>query len=78
MVYDESLKQDQLIDFMQRLIRDNTKKVSLILDNLRVHHGKRVDEWVTKNSERIKLFFLPPYSPEINPDEYLNQTLVAA
>ena len=47
----------------------------MILDNLRVHHGKRVDEWVTKNSERIKLFFLPPYSPEINPDEYLNHAL---
>ncbi|MFV0390515.1 MAG: transposase, partial [Paludibacteraceae bacterium] len=41
-------------------------------DNLRVHHSKPVKEWAEKNKKKIALFFLPSYSPELNPDEYLN------
>ena len=48
------------------------KKTYLILDNLRVHHSKLVKEWVEKNKEKIAVFYLPSYSPEKNPDEYLN------
>jgi transposase len=46
--------------------------VFLILDNLRVHHSKIVKKWVADNSKKIKLFYLPFYSPDRNPDEYLN------
>jgi transposase len=42
------------------------------LDNLRVHHSKPVKKWVKDHSDQIELFFLPSYSPELNPDEYLN------
>ena len=45
----------------------------MIVDNLRVHHAKKVKEWEEENKDKIKLFYLPPYSPEFNPDEYLNQ-----
>ncbi len=48
------------------------RKVYLILDNLRVHHSKLVKKWVEKNKDEIELFYLPSYSPEKNPDEYLN------
>ena len=44
----------------------------LILDNLRVHHSKLVKQWVQENKEKIELYYLPSYSPEKNPDEYLN------
>lgn len=37
---------DKLIDFMRRLVHDNAKKVFLILDNLRVHHSKKVQAWL--------------------------------
>mgnify|MGYP002832651212 FL=1 len=47
----------------------------LILDNLRVHHSKLVKEWVKDNSSKISIFYLPSYSPEKNPDEYLNWDL---
>lgn len=47
----------------------------LILDNLRVHHSKKVTEWVQEHDTQIRLFHLPPYSPEYNPDEYLNNDL---
>jgi hypothetical protein len=51
--------------------------VFLILDNLRVHHSHIVKDWVEQNKEKIELFFLPSYSPELNPDEYLNCDLKA-
>jgi transposase len=75
MVYDDTMTQQKLIDFMRRLIADADRKVFLILDNLKVHHGKTVAAWLAVNKDRIELFFLPPYSPEINPDEYLNHAL---
>lgn len=75
MVYDQSMNQRILTDFMRRLIADSERKIFLILDNLRVHHGKIVSAWLQENSDKIEVFFLPPYSPEINPDEYLNHSL---
>lgn len=63
----------RLIDFMGKLIQDSDKKVFLILDNLRVHHATLVTEWLAGRTAQIEVFYLPPYSPEINPDEYLNR-----
>ena len=39
---------------------------------IRIHHSKLVKEWVEKNKNKIEIFYLPSYSPEKNPDEYLN------
>jgi transposase len=75
MVYDENMTQQKFIDFMRRLIAEARCKVFFIVDNLRVHHGKIVAAWLEKHKEQIELFFLPPYSPEINPDEDLNHAL---
>lgn len=75
MLYEESMDQQRLIAFMRRLIRTSEKKVFLILDNLKVHHGKKVSAWLEKHREQLELFFLPPYAPESNPDEYLNHAL---
>ena len=72
-LYDESINMDRFIDFMQRVIDSSQKKVYLIVDNLRVHHAKLVKTWIEEHKEQIALFYLPPYSPEFNPDEYLNQ-----
>jgi transposase len=75
MLYRENMTSQVLIIFMSRLIKDIKQKVFLILDNLRVHHSYMVSEWLEKHKERIEVFFLPPYSPEYNPDEYLNSDL---
>ena len=72
MVYENSMNSDTLIKFLKRLIKDTDRKVFLILDNLRVHHSKVVREWLESHQGEIELFFLPSYSPELNPDEYLN------
>lgn len=75
MVYEGGLNIDIFLKFLKRLIWGQKRKVFLILDNLKVHHGKRVQSWVEKHKEAIELFFLPPYAPEYNPDEYLNNTV---
>ena len=60
---------------MQRLIKDAKRKVFLVLDNLRVHHSKGVQAWLEEHGEQIEVFFLPSYSPELNPDEFMNGDL---
>ena len=75
MIIDESFNADRLIDFLEALIKDTGKKVFLILDNLRVHHSKPVKAWVAQHQDRIELFYLPSYSPELNPEERLNADL---
>lgn len=75
MVYPGGLNIAIFLKFLRRLIQGQQKKIFLILDNLKVHHGKKVQAWVQKHNHLIELFFLPPYAPEYNPDEYLNNTL---
>lgn len=74
-LYKENMNSDKLIDFMRRLVHDSNKKVFLILDNLRVHHSKKVQEWLEKHKDEIEVFYLPPYAPEYNPDELVNSDL---
>jgi transposase len=76
-IYDGSMNADVLIDFMKRLIRDSNRKMFLVLDNLRVHHTRVVKAWLDENKDEIAVFYLPAYSPELNPDEYLNCDLKA-
>ena len=75
MLYRKTMNGKLLIKFMKRLIKDTGRKVFFILDNLPAHHGKVVKEWIEANEEQIEVFYLPSYSPELNPDEYLNSNL---
>jgi len=76
MFYRGSLNATVFLEFLGRLVRDaKGRKVFLILDNLRVHHAKKVKEWAAARTDRIALFYLPSYSPELNPDEFLNGDL---
>ncbi len=61
-----------LIDFCQRLIKSAGRKVFFVLDNLRVYHAKIFKAWLDGLKKDIEVFYLPSYSPELNPDEYLN------
>jgi len=75
MFYKDTMNSKRLIIFMKRLIKDAGRKVFLILDNLKVHHSVAVTGWLAKHKEEIEVFYLPSYSPELNPDEYLNNSL---
>jgi len=78
MIVEDAFNAQKLIEFLQALVTDGQKrgkKVFLILDNLRVHHSKLVKAWLAERSEQIEVFYLPSYSPELNPDERLNADL---
>jgi transposase len=78
MVFGGALDAKILIRFLKRLIKAAQRKVFLILDNLRVHHAKVVRAWLAKQVEHLEVFYLPSYSPELNPDECLNADLKKA
>jgi len=73
MIFKEGFTAAVFIDFLGRLIRYNRKKVFIIVDGHPTHKAKVVREWLEERKERIELFFLPAYSPELNPDELVNQ-----
>lgn len=77
MIYNDRMNADTFIKFMKRLIKDADRKIFLILDNLRVHHSYKARDWLQEHTDQIEVFFLPSYSPELNPDEYLNCDLKA-
>jgi len=66
----------KLLRFAKAVIHDSpSKKVVLIVDNLRIHHAKIVRAWAARHRDEIKIFYLPAYSPELNPDELVNGDL---
>lgn len=78
MIVEDAFNAQKLIEFLQALVTEGQrsgKKVFLILDNLRVHHSKLVKAWLAERKEQIEVFYLPSYSPELNPDERLNADL---
>ena len=56
----------------------DSRKVFLIVDRLKAHEAKAVKDWAAEHRGRIELFLLPRYSPERNPEEYLNNDLKGA
>jgi transposase len=78
MVYEGALNAAIFLCFLRRLVTGAHRKLFLIVDNLRVHRAKRVTAWVQAHSERIELIYLPPYAPEHNPDEFLNNDVKQA
>src|SRR5215469_13308209 len=75
MLYDGKMNQQRMMDFLKRLIKLNERKVYIILDNLSVHHGKTLKAWAVENKNKIEIFHLPSYSPDLNPSELVNGTL---
>jgi len=73
MVFHRRFQSAVFIEFLRRLIRQAKRMVFLIVDGHPVHKSGKVKKWLHKHHQNIHLFFLPGYSPELNPDEMLNQ-----
>lgn len=73
MIFRQRFSAEVFLEFVTRLIKQAEQKVFLIVDGHPVHRSKEVYEWVSAHRDQIRLFFLPGYSPELNPDELLNQ-----
>lgn len=56
MLCKETMTAQLLIKFLKRLIRSSERKIILILDNLRVHHSKILQEWLSENKAFIEIF----------------------
>lgn len=72
MVYTGRFTAAVLLAFLGRLLAGRPAKVYVILDGHPAHRSKRVAAWAAARADRVRLVFLPPYSPELNPAEYLN------
>lgn len=57
------------VEFLKRLIRGRRQPIFLIVDGHPTHKASAVKRFIEKNKDRLQLFLLPPYSPELNPDE---------
>ena len=73
LLFKKDFKVAVLLRFLRGLVKDTKRKVFFILDGHPVHRSAAVKKWVQANRKRIELFFLPGYSPELNPDELVNQ-----
>ena len=66
------------IEFMKRLLTGSEKPIFLIVDGHPSHKAKMVKQWLEDQAGRLRLFMLPGYSPELNPDEMANADLKQA
>jgi len=59
----------KFIEFLKRLIHNSEHPIFFIVDGHPTHKSNKVKKFVASTQGRLKLFYLPPYSPELNPDE---------
>jgi transposase len=71
-LHEGSVNAEKFKEFVERLVRGKRRKVYLILDNAKTHHSKILSGWVEENKKKVAVFYLPPYSPDLNPDEHVN------
>lgn len=71
MVFEGTMDSALFTEYLDRLIHDIKGKIFLIVDRAGYHTSKETREWVKKHEDRIELFFLPSYSPDLNPDEWV-------
>lgn len=73
MVFKRRFTAPVFLEFLKRLERQLGRPFYLIVDGHPVHRATVVQAWLREDGRKIRLFFLPGYSPELNPDELLNQ-----
>jgi transposase len=76
-VFEDNFTSAKFISFLGRLVRQIKQKVFLIVDNHKVHHSKKAKEYVSKHKDKLELFYLPAYAPDMNPQELVNQDVKA-
>lgn len=59
------------VEFLKRLMHGRRRAIFLIVDGHPAHRSKSATTYVDSLGGKLKLFFLPPYSPELNPDEFV-------
>jgi transposase len=70
-VHDSGIRQEEFLDFARMLVADTDRPVFLIMDNSQVHRAIILRTCAEQSNGMLTLFFLPPYSPDLNPDEWV-------
>lgn len=69
MVREGSVTAQVFVEFLKRLMVGAKQPIDVVVDGHPIHRAKRVKDYVTAQGDRLKLVFLPPYAPQLNPDE---------
>lgn len=69
MIVNGRMNAGRFIEFLDRLTHNQSRPVFLIVDGHPSHRARKVSEYVRGKKGKLRLFFLPAYSPELNPDE---------
>jgi len=75
MLMETGFNREVFIKFLAQMIKYSKRKVFFITDNHPSHKTKKLNAWLEDYKDCIEVFFIPPYSPELNPQEYANQYL---
>jgi transposase len=75
MVLRDTFNGKRFLDFLKRMLQGAKRKIFLVVDGHPAHRSGEVKEFLKSEEKRIQLFFLPPYSPELNPDELVWSSL---
>jgi transposase len=70
-VHETGIRQEEFLEFCKMLLADAGRPVFLIMDNSQVHRAKILKTYADQSNGMLTLFFLPPYSPDLNPDEWV-------
>jgi transposase len=69
MIHEGSVTAPVFKEFLKRLMIGATKPIYVVVDGHSIHKAKLVRDFVDTQKGNLKLFYLPPYSPHLNPDE---------
>ena len=72
---DERINSDKYINFLAEVLEGRERPLIVVLDHARFHDSKAVRAFVRENRQRIRVYFLPKYAPELNPDEQVWQEI---
>ena len=75
MVYTQSFDGPLYLRFLKRLVRTSRGKLFVVVDRHPVHTRRLVRDWLETHKDEIEVFYLPAYSPDLNPAECLNNDL---
>lgn len=68
-IEEKSINGERYVQFLQKVLQDRTRPMIVIADNSPFHRSKEVRKFVRAHRQKIRVFFLPTHSPELNPDE---------
>ena len=71
MATEKSVNSTVFVEFLKRLLVGAQRPIFLVLDNSSVHRSNEVRQYVESTNGKLRIFFLPPYAPELNPDEHV-------